>query len=587
MISLPLYSSDTVISEPKSVVYADPQDPYFTLATEIAAEINSTVVTDFLQIAKILPEMLVWVSSPAFLSESRVLTLCRMKGDSNWFPVSGIITGRTMQSARELWQRGTDEHTKGRSHNLTIAGDTDHQAEVEPGIIKTLLQSEETFITMPLNLKNLKTALSDSRYFYWARHTSKRQWMWHNAVDGKPTDEGRLSPEEIPLLPDSLIYTPSCGSFYPWEKDLLAMEFIEKGASAYVGHIFSPITSGLFAGHMTDFPPLHTWKDFPLGAVVQIQNRAGFKAVYSMPNFMLLGNPFQHEKEEPPYTVLLDQSKSGERIIRGISREKGLIPILINGGKSYSYINAGKAGSFWLGSRFIQKHIWGASIGENLYLLIPMEKGESFSLYLKTEPPVLHRIISPIINSLDYSLIVTGPANSLFGLFLVLPFVIVTGIRLGTRDKTPDFSAILIGIIFSGLYLSYLLLRQDQQTVSVYPTRLSWQNLLFGAMGIASSIALGQSLLNSLNKVSGKIFAVIIGVLPQFLVFSFYSVTILVMNIRVSQSHPDGIRLWNSSIPALLGCGLLVQILAFLGANFFNRRIGDFRIKRRKDADID
>jgi hypothetical protein len=54
----------------------------------------------------------------------------------------------------------------------------------------------------------------------------------------------------------------------------IAMGFIEKGASAYLGDLFSPITSGIFIGQLHYLPGEFTFKDFPIGIMAQIQNKS-------------------------------------------------------------------------------------------------------------------------------------------------------------------------------------------------------------------------------------------------------------------------------------------------------------------------
>ena len=130
-------------------------DSFLSLARDIAAEIDADLLEDFPPGGY---EALVVVARPEYLTRERMTAWGNIFRDRDWFPSTGIITGSSLESARELWQRGTSFP---RSTGLTvIAGDTDKNAGIYPGRIRVGGRED-----LALNRENMTDTLAASRFF--------------------------------------------------------------------------------------------------------------------------------------------------------------------------------------------------------------------------------------------------------------------------------------------------------------------------------------------------------------------------------------------------------------------------------------
>jgi len=85
-----------------TVVISNPKDPYYSLSQEIAKSESATLIDSVEQLNDIYPKYLIYVASPSFLSEEKLLELGKFFKQTKRFPATGIITGLTIESARDL-----------------------------------------------------------------------------------------------------------------------------------------------------------------------------------------------------------------------------------------------------------------------------------------------------------------------------------------------------------------------------------------------------------------------------------------------------------------------------------------------------
>ena len=309
------------------VVLSEEHDAYFSLAQEISNTENAILITSVEKLNDLSPKYLIYVAEPKNISEENLLTFSRFFKNSKKYPAFGIITGKTLESARKLWQR----RKLAKEGMNFIATDTDYTANFNEGFIFDV--STQPIKKCTLDRENLLNALVNADYFYWSRHVSYRGWFWHY----KKHDF--LHSRELPELKPVVIHTPSCNSVLPSKDNNIALEFVEKGAAAYIGHLFTPTpNSGVFIGHLEHLPGKYTWKDFPIGIMAQIQNIASMKASSFLPYMFILGDPRISFAKEKPYTIIKDQSFGNKRSIQGKSNITGVLPLKIDNGASYSYI---------------------------------------------------------------------------------------------------------------------------------------------------------------------------------------------------------------------------------------------------------
>jgi hypothetical protein len=97
--------------------------------------------------------------------------------------------------------------------------------------------------------------------------------------------------------------TGSCQTLRPWKEGSIARSFIDRGAAAYSGFVFSP-NGGYLVGEFDGLPYRYTWPDFPIGHAVQVQNRGTLQGFARFAYQFLLGDPRTALPPEPPYRTL-------------------------------------------------------------------------------------------------------------------------------------------------------------------------------------------------------------------------------------------------------------------------------------------
>ncbi len=172
-------ASDSVDALPVHtlVVLAEPEDPYAVLADEIAQAENAPRLTAFEELEAIDAAYVIYVASPEWLTESKLLALSTLNVTTGRYPAVGIISGSTLEQARALWLRGAEVHA-GKGFAASAASVS---ANLESGTIWEM--SADPVVTLPLTKANLLHALETADYFYWARHTSAAHWFWYEGEE--------------------------------------------------------------------------------------------------------------------------------------------------------------------------------------------------------------------------------------------------------------------------------------------------------------------------------------------------------------------------------------------------------------------
>lgn len=565
IIAYPLPGSERQAPGFSTCVLCVTNDPYHSLALEIAEKLNTNVVTSSNTLFLEKPEMVIFVASPEVLTEKHLIELGLYFKTADYFPALGIITGSTIDKAHALWNRG-EQVTQSPCY---LASDIDQQGRINPGVILRI--DREPVEKISLTRANLIRILEKAGSLYWARHVSKRRWFWHT---GQGSEQDRsLFPEQLPEMGPVVIHTPSCGSLYPWELDGIALGFIEKGAAAYTGHLYSPISSGFFIGHMHYFPPQYTWDGFPLGILVQVQNRSTARSVAAISSFFTLGDPRIHLTNSRPYSILEDHLLPGKRIITGHSKIRGVLPVRIEDGADYSFISIPGVSSVSYSDLFYNANIQPLKLGDVLYLLF-LHNGGNFRIELRKKAPVFFSPADPVSDALDFSWIVIGVVNNAFALVFVFIFGLIFILKYRKKRKLIPFLPSLIpAAMWAVFYLLYIILRVKVVTVSSYTMYLSPDQLIFGFLGSFASTAAGCMVISDARSWFGRILGGILTVLPQALLTLFYTGFIIFYNILFYFNHPEKISIWNGSI-ALMPCiALVVNLILVTVFLIINRRM--------------
>jgi hypothetical protein len=559
--SMPMDSNENFI---ETIVISNPLDPYYSLALEIAGSEDAVLIDSVEQINNYYPKYIVWVISPENLSEKKLLELSYYYKDNNRFSAAGIITGLTLESAKGLWERGVLAE-EGRNY---FAGDY----EIDAGILESIIIDVSTELNKEyiLNKENLVNALADADYFYWSRHVSPTRWFWH--PDPGIEEYEFFYADDIPDLKPVIIHTPSCSSFMPWKEDSIAMGFIEKGAAAYIGDLFSPTSAGIFIGHLKYIPGKYTWDGFPLGIMAQIQNRYMSRASHNMPVFFMLGNPKISLQEEKPYKILSDRENGNNRTIEGICENKGILPIKIENGAQYSFIRIKGVASSGDDDLFYNGKVQSINIHSDKYVLL-LHEGGNFEIELSKSTPFLWTIYDGIRDSFEHSWITIGVVQSLISIFFLGVFLLIFLIYK-LKKKIPIKSCLLamgVGFIFALLQLLFIVLQEDHVTASSYIKTYPVFELILGFVGTFSLVSGGLILMLGAKKKILKVLGMIACVLPQIMLAIFNSITRIITNLTYSKL--DLPAPWNYSYVYQILIVLSVEVLVFLASYFIIKRL--------------
>lgn len=306
-------------------VMADPQDPYYPLAREIAAAEGAKLIHFPERTIPRETPFVLWVVSPQGLGIASLQEAWDLRGSDGSAVSLGIITGGTLERARALWQR--KESPSGKY--LSFHG--------------------------------------EGSAFYWTM------------PDGKD-----LNYQDIPAFRYSFVYAPTLKTLGSGRDYTLAVQFLDQGALGFVGFGVPP--RGFCPGGAAGGSYIYSHPDFPLGHMVQIHNRGLGKGIMNRPLQFLLGDPRSFLGEAIPYSLTADYNQEGERHIRLVGLPEGSIPLKIAGGAGYSYVEVSGGSKGWRDEPFFNPRLQMVDIGEDKFLLYSGGE-EEISLRLKTNPP--------------------------------------------------------------------------------------------------------------------------------------------------------------------------------------------------------
>ncbi|HSK88203.1 MAG TPA: hypothetical protein VK880_07605, partial [Anaerolineales bacterium] len=148
------------------VILADSSDPYHPLAEEIAAEENAPMVHTLSDALACQPVYLLWVVTPAHLSDAVMVEFGLALKEYPSIISSGIITGSTIERARGLWE----QRTRIRSKSFYAVNAANPAAHIEEGRI--IAADAEGITVLPLTINNFENVLSVADYLTFTGHGS-------------------------------------------------------------------------------------------------------------------------------------------------------------------------------------------------------------------------------------------------------------------------------------------------------------------------------------------------------------------------------------------------------------------------------
>jgi len=315
-------NQENILSD-NTVVFTHADDPYSKLATEISFAENIPIYTHIKEISDHNPTYILWVVSPAFLSDKAIHDFLSQLHDNQIIYSLGIISGHTIEQARQLYHRKPETEPKIFS---IING---RHAYDKADNYRIFNYSKFDTTTYEFTKENIIKTMANSDYLNYAGGGGGNFWVEKRIP--------KLVSNEIPNLRSPVIFSGGCQTFRLWIKNSIALGFVEKGAAAYAGFVYSPIPYFLFSVP-NGFPYRFTWRDFAIGHIVQIQNRGILAGCASYPWFILLGDPRKYVRNEKPYEVLQDTIMNEIRMIKIQYPHQDFVPIHIPNGQKYAFV---------------------------------------------------------------------------------------------------------------------------------------------------------------------------------------------------------------------------------------------------------
>lgn len=539
----------------KTVILADPHDAYYALAEEIARRDGAHLVGSLEEAFALDPEYLLWVVSPSHLSDQVLVDFGLDMGGRESAVSVGVISGGTLEKARELWLRSGEA----RGRLVVAANATNPSGNIWSGI--TVFGPGGTTYR-PLTLATLTRYLQRADYLTFTGHGGRSHLELYPDV--------WLNPRDVPDLSPIVVATASCNTFRIWEEDSIALAFVDRGAAAYAGFAYSP-NEGYLMGEFSGVPLRYTWPGFPIGHVVQVQNRGTLRGFARFPNYYLLGDPRLALQSEPPYRLVADREGADARTLSYSDAPAGFIPVHIPGGARYTFVEVLGGTSAWEGDPFYNASLQMVNIGEDKYVLLKHAGGD-FTLILHQAPPWYWPALDLFSDSLDHVLLyLVQTGGDVIGLFLG-GLAWLTILRLFRRiegGRLKLMASALSGAVFAALHAGYACARLGDVTITS-------KIVQFGPLSLVGTfLVTGAGTFLFLNSRSwrARALAVALGTMPVWVAISFSLAVIATVNIFVF--GPElGTGAYNYAL-ALLPIGALAveSLLLLAGFSLLNRLV--------------
>jgi uncharacterized membrane protein len=527
------------------VVLADPSDPYYALAGGIALAEGSRLVTSPDEALAGDPEFLLWVVSPAWMSDQTLVELGLAMHARDSVVSVGIISGSTMEQARQLWQRGKEVEAR-----LVVAANAANVSAHVPGIILVLGPGGEK--GRVLTMEDLTRYLQRADYLTFTGHGGHR----YLRLD----ERTKLLAADLPELSAIVVATASCNTFRIWEDDSIALAFVDSGAAAYAGFAYSP-NEGYLLGEFYGVPLRYTWPGFPVGHVVQLQNLGTVKGFASFPYYYLLGDPRIALQSEPPYQQVGDREEGATRVLDYSGAPMGFIPLRIPGGAKYEFVEIPGVGSSWDHDCFYNSYLQTAGIGDDKLVLFWYGGGD-FTVRLHEKAPWYWVAWDVLSDSLDHTLLyLPQSSGDIIALFLggLAWLTIVSVAWRARRGKSLLLAGAGAGVVLAILHGVYAWARLDHVTI----TSKAVHGSLPALVGTLLITGAGACLFVGAKSWRGRVLGLVVGTLPTCAAIVFSLVLVAGANYIVFRPEL-GTGAYNYALALLPVPALLAQSAALL-----------------------
>jgi hypothetical protein len=497
-----------------------PEDSLRPLAEEIAAQEHAPIVSSW---TSVRGEFLVWVVEPSRLSDDSIVEFAAAWRDRFPEVAVGLISGWTRDQAKALWKRSSQV----RPHPAT-AFDT----------------------RQPVERERFLAALESGGYVTFAGHGGQSYLRLNSGW--------RLTLADLPETPGLVIGTASCNVFRPWDPDSIAMAFVERGAAAFAGFVYSP-NAGYLIGCYDGLPFGQTYPGFPIGRVVQLQNQSAMQAFAALPYYLLMGDPRIALQSKPSWLVSRDEVLQDSRQIILSNAPPGFLPLRIPNGAAYHLVEASGTGAA-SEYDFYNSRLQARAFGSDLFVLI-RHTGGPLTVRLRKQTPAWWLVRHSIADALDNALI-SLPSEPESGLILLwfgmLSFVGAFRRRLPRNVKLAGAVAAIAAALFQAVWIWT---RAANITVSS-------KSPLLNPLAITGTLFLtgGAAIIFVRAKTRRcRAAAVVLAALPAWLPALFQFIVITAANKLVFRPR-IGVPIYNIHVALTAACaaGLIIISMASL-----------------------
>lgn len=552
----------------ETVVVAERGDEFFSLAEEIAREEAASLVSDWDAALEGNPEVVLWIASPAALSDEVMVKTGLALKQPSMLPAIGIISGKNLAEARALWQRGRQV----RSAWTDTPPDRFFAANAEfptAGILQSQLIA---FLsgrqqTQSMSLPTLIDTLQQADYLTYTGHGSDSYWR----LDA----DTRLEAADLPDLPPLVVTSNGCQTMRPWEEDSIALGFPEKGAAVYGGFVYSPL-EGYMVGGFQDLPFRHSWPGFTIGQIAALQNRGAMQGFAAFPFYYLLGDPRIAFQTDPPYELIRDYEQDGVRVLTYRGAPQGFIPVRVEDGGRYHYVDVIGIADTAEGDAFFNANLQAASLNGDKYVLFKHTGGD-FTLRLSANPPWYWWISRPLLASFDHITLfstMNGGGWIIFAAGLLSLGIACLGWwRMPDKEDRPVRHKIraswITGLGSTGVMGLYLVLRLPVTTINTKPLTIDHVWLV----GVFLLSASGCWFYLLAKKWPGKLLALLISVAPALLPAVFGYAVVGGINLLIAQRIGAPVYNYNLGILPMIAA-FAWSILMYSVFSFLKRETG-------------
>lgn len=530
-----------------TVILSSSEDPYYTLAEEISQAEGIPIFGTLKEAEQVNPAYLLWVASPDTLTESMLADFAYgLKSLESSISV-GVISGSDIEDARRLWA----EPKQVQNQSYALINATKGYTGIVPDIIYD--DGEQTEVT-DVTMDNILSTLSEAGIIQITIEGSENLWF-NSELDITVYNT------DIPELGPCVIQNYACNTFRPWAKSSIALACIEKGALAYCGFIYPSISGTRFGGY-TSTDMINTWPQFTLGQIVQIQNQITMRSYADRPHYFMIGDPRIYCRSESPYEVVSDKKDGSDRMIELSDLEPGLVPIYIEGGAGYNFVQVQGLTAQSMDSPYANKLLEMIDINNDKYIIIDNENS-NVTIELKKNVPILWTLQNLFIGFFDAIVVRNWKSNASPVAIILISLVLIIGLVKKRHTTRNLMLGAGVGAGMALIAITYILIRQDAIAITNYPVRVNWSFIagIFMLSGYGALKFLGA------KKTGGRIWAVLAANLNALFTFVILCGLVLVAKIAVEEQiagiNRPGHPYVAAGITLLVG-GILYTVLYFI-----------------------